>query len=439
MPWRISRKRISAAVAVIYGSLLLLPLLYAAPVFAGDLNLDGLVEEALKHNHDIIMGEAKWKTSRFKIPQAGSLPDPMVMIGYQNEGFEKYTYGEMPDAQWMFSASQMFPFAGKRGLKREMAARDSDAAFEGLAAVRQKTAARVTELFFDLLFAYKEQDLLEDRALLFARIEDAATARYAAGKGMQQEVIMAQSERYMIRERLEMVKQRLASLEAMINAAVGKDMNAPLGRPADPPERVFDSTLDILQLKAYAASPELKAREAMIGAADARVRMARREFYPDFTISATYMKRGASFEDMWSLATTFSIPLYYKEKQQQAVYEAESMVDEAVHDLEGMKFMISSALWDNYSMITSSENLMELYKSGLIPKAYQDFEASLSGYTAGMTDAITVVSRLKSLIDYEIMYWKQYAEKGKAIGRIDAITGRWVPEKPEQSAGVDKP
>jgi hypothetical protein len=30
-----------------------------------------------------------------KVPQARSLPDPMFMTGYQNEGWKKYTYGEM--------------------------------------------------------------------------------------------------------------------------------------------------------------------------------------------------------------------------------------------------------------------------------------------------------------------------------------------------------
>ena len=45
----------------------------------------------------------------------------MFMFGYQNEGHDRYTYGEMQGAQWMFSASQMFPFPGKLPLKGEMA------------------------------------------------------------------------------------------------------------------------------------------------------------------------------------------------------------------------------------------------------------------------------------------------------------------------------
>jgi len=34
-----------------------------------------------------------------------------------------------------------------------------------------------------------------------------------------------------------------------------------------------------------------------------------------------------------------------------------------------------------------------------------------------------VISRLKSLLDYETSYWTQFVEREKAIARLDALTG----------------
>ena len=85
-------------------------LLSAGNAFAEELKLQTLIDEALKNNHDLIVSGLKVSTSKYKIPQVQSLPDPMFMFGYQNEGYDRYTYGKMQDAQWMFSASQMFPF-----------------------------------------------------------------------------------------------------------------------------------------------------------------------------------------------------------------------------------------------------------------------------------------------------------------------------------------
>ena len=66
---------------------------------------------------------------------------------------------------------------------------------------------------------------------------------------------------------------------------------------------------------------------------------------------------------------------------------------------------------------------MELYRKGLIPKTYQDFDAALAGYVTGKVEAITVISRLKSLLDYELLYWEQFVTREKAIARLESLTG----------------
>jgi len=152
--------------------------------------------------------------------------------------------------------------------------------------------------------------------------------------------------------------------------------------------------------------------------------MAEKEYYPDFTLSASYFTRGGGqFTDMWSLTTTMNIPLYYRTKQRSAVLEAEAMLAEAKGELAAVRLMTASAIRDIYSMYMTSERLMNLYKNGLMPKTYQDFEAALAGYSTGKTEAIAVISRLKTLIDFETQYWVQVAEHEKASARFEAMTG----------------
>ena len=213
---------------------------------ADELVLRDLVEEAVKNNRDIRAAERRVEAYRQKIPQAGSLPDPMVGVGYQNDTLNNYTYGESPDSKWMFEASQMFPFAGKRGLKQEMARADAESQQAMLEGLRGRVAARVTELYHDLYLAYKSLDILEERKSLYAVVEEAALARYSSGMGTQQEVLMAQTEKYMIVEREEMLRQKRESLEGMINLTAGRDVRSALARPAAPVETPFDASLDEL-------------------------------------------------------------------------------------------------------------------------------------------------------------------------------------------------
>ncbi len=397
-------------------------LLLGMSAFAQELKLSNLMEEALKNSPEIQASLSKIEAARFRAPQAASLPDPTLMFGYQNEGFDRYTYGEEQGSQWMFSASQQFLFPGKRSLKGEMAQRDVESMEAMHELLKLKTVARVKELYFDLFLAWKNIDLIRDKRKLFLRIEELTLARYAAGRAMQQEVLMAQTEKYMLLEKEEMFKQKIQSLEAMLRAATGRENRLPLGRPVDPIQQPF--LLDAAQAvnKALGNSPEIKSRNKIIEAADTRLRMAQKDYYPDFSINASYANRAGDFKDMWSATATINIPLYFKTKQEPAVREAKAYHKQAKQELEAVKLMIAAAVQDNLSMLRSSETLMDLYMNGLIPRNTQDVDLAFTGYANGRTDLIVVISRLKTLLDYEILYWNQFVEREKAIARLQAIT-----------------
>jgi outer membrane protein TolC len=395
-------------------------------VLGGELVLKDLIDEALEKNPEVLASQWRATAASHRIPSARTLPDPMFMLGYQNEGFSRYNYGESEDAQWMVSASQMFPYPGKLALKGEMAEWDARSLSDSVEGVKLKTISRIKELYFELLLAYKDIDILKDRAGLFTAIEEAALARYAAGKGIQQEVLMAQTEKYMLVEREEMLRQRIQSLEAMINSGVGRRVDFPLGRPVELEPVEYPFTLDQLLVVAPEQSPEIQSREKMIGTNETKVKMAHREYYPDVTLAANYFARGGDFLDMWSLTATINVPIFYKTKQDQGVYEAAASLSEARQEFEAAKLMVTSALRDNHSMVKTAEKLMALYREGLVPKNQQDVEAAMAGYVLGQVEAITVISRVKALLDTELLYWKQFAEREKAIARIEGLLGEIV-------------
>ncbi len=403
--------------------------LTAARGFAGEesVNLSELIREAIKNNPEIHVAEMRVTAAKHKIPQATSLADPMVMMGYENEGTDRlYSFNgdvkDMPaDSRWMFSLSQMFPYPGKRALKGEMATKDAESLKAMADAAKLATEVRVKELYYDLFLAYTNLDLLRDQAALFSRVEDAAVARYAAGMAPQQEVLMAQTEKYMLLEREEMEQQKIQSLKAMLNASLGRDALSPLGRPEKPQHTTNNYRLDELIKLSHDRYPLIKSREKMVSAAEAKIQMAKKEYYPDVTVGGTYFARGQQFPDMWNVTATINIPLFTKTKQREGVLEAEANLLEAKREVESAKLMVSSALRDNYTMMKTTENLMRLYKGGLIPKAYQDYELALAGYVTGKVEAITAISRLKLLIDYEFLSWKQFTDREKAAARLDGL------------------
>jgi outer membrane protein TolC len=204
---------------------------------------------------------------------------------------------------------------------------------------------------------------------------------------------------------------------------MGREQPAPLGRPVELSASPAPAPEEELVRLAIENSPEVVSREKMMRASEAGIHMAEKEYYPDVTLTGWVATRGGPYEDMWSVTATFNIPLYYKSRQGAALASARAMSSAAIHDLAGIKAMLVSSVRDNYSMVRSSETLMDLYRSGLIPKTKQDFELSLSGYRTGKVEEITVVSRLKALLDYETAYWTQFVAREKAIARLEALAG----------------
>lgn len=402
-------------------------LLFVSPtvVLAGELQLQGLIDEALQASPEIQAARAKATASGFRVPQSMSLPDPMVMVGYQNEGTSRFTFNESPDSQYLFSASQLFFFPGKRALKGEAASREAESLSASSKAVRLRTVATIKELYYDLFLAHQSLDLVREKGVLLRQVEDAALARYAAGGGMQQDVLMAQTEKYMLLEREAMLEQKIKTLEAMLNSTVGRDQAAPLDRPVAPTFTPYSQVLPELIATAYDNSPEVKAREKMVASANARVRVAEREYYPDITVTGNYGLKGAAYgdTDMWSLSTTLNIPLYYTAKQRPAVHEAEASLREAKHELQIVRLRLSSAIQENYAMLQTTERLMALYRQGLNQKIHQDFQSALASYATGKTDALSVISRLKTITEIETSYWGQLVEREKARARLEALTG----------------
>lgn len=401
--------------------------------FSQETRLVDLIDEAMKNNPDLLASQAKIEAAGYRIPQSKALPDPMLMVGYQNEGLTRYTYGEEADAQWMFGASQEFPFPGKLTLKGSMAESD----LEGLKTMdkylRAKITDKVSELYLDLFLAYKTIDLLKDKDMVFARIEDIALARYSTGKAMQEEVLMAQTEKYMLLEKEQMLRQKIQSVEAMLRATLGRKEPTPLERPVDPVYRVYPFTSEEAVNIAINNSSDIKSKNIMLEAAGYKVAMAEKEYYPDFTVNTQYSRRAGPFMDMYSATVTMNIPIFRKTKLEPAVNEAKASVVQAEQELKAARLMIASAVQDNVSMVRSSEKLMELYKNGLIPKNTQSIESAITGYSTGGTEMITVISLSKALLDYEILYWNQFVEREKAVARLEAIT-----ESPAHGSGGDE-
>ena len=181
------------------------------------LELSALVREALENNPDIRAALHRWEAAKAVIPQVQTLPDPLLTLGYEKVEERAVTYG----------FSQEIPFPGKLRLRGEVAAREAERLEQESLAVPLRIIARLKEAFYELAFVHRSMETVEKNRLILLDFVQTAEARYAVGRGVQQDILRAQTEVSRLLGRLATLAQRQVSLQSEINRLLQRPLAAP--------------------------------------------------------------------------------------------------------------------------------------------------------------------------------------------------------------------
>jgi outer membrane protein, heavy metal efflux system len=285
----------------------------AAPLDAEPrLELRSLVREALENNPDIRAAQQRWVAAKAVIPQVKTLPDPLINLGYDQVEERGVTYG----------FSQEIPFPGKLRLRGEVATREAERVEQEYLAVPLRIIARLKEAFYDLAFVHRSIETVEKNRRVLLDFAQTAEARYAVGRGVQQDIFRAQTEVSRLLGRLATLEQRKASLQAEINRLVNRPPAAPLGIPQSIQMQPLRRPLEDFTVLVEQASPLLQAQYKSVERGDQNIALARREFLPDFSVSAGGVRNETLKKNGYQVMLGIKVPLYYATKQREAVREA---------------------------------------------------------------------------------------------------------------------
>lgn len=391
-----------------------------------DPELDALVAEALARSPEVAEAQSRGEAARQRIAPARALPDPSLSLQYQNDG-TALSLGEEDMTFLGAMYSQPFPWPGKLRLAGEEAEKRAEQVeAENIGRARRGIEARVRTAYWDLLLERSRLALLDDRRASWRQIEGVARERYAAGLGVQQDTLRAQ---------VELLRLDEARAERQAGAAARVvELNRLLGRPADSPL----TTAALLELRArlpdLAAllpairreSPELAGAGRSIEAAGLRVDLARKEFYPDFTVSGGPMYRGG-LDPMWQVGLGITLPLFTGSRQRPrlAAATAEKRSEELRSD--SIARDLDVATLERFENLKAALEVARLYRDGVLPLDRLSVEAAVASYRTGKVPFVTVLEALNAL----------YADQESYLGRV-AETERWraaLDEAEPMSAG----
>ena len=386
------------------------------------VNLDVLVGEALQKNPGVQSALRQVEALRHRVPQAKTLPDPQVSVGWAGNITPFSVQKGDPSSNRAITASQSIPYPGKLKLQGEIADREAEAAWWDYEAARRKLVADVKSAYYDYFAASKAVEITQKNKDLLQKLSSIAEARYRVGKGVQQDVLRSQVEISLLQQRLTVFEQQERTAQSRLNTLLYRDPEAPLSSPASFEPAKIGHSLDELYTLAREQDTGLQREQRMIERNQYAVNLAQKDYLPDFSVAYMYQQR-PDLPDMHGFTVTANIPIYYRTKQREAVKEQTEQLASSQRSKENRQTELFFAVKQQYLLAKSSEQLLKLYSQVIVPQSSLALESSMASYQVGTVDFLTILTNFTVVLDYEVSYYRELANYQMALANLEPLVG----------------
>lgn len=389
------------------------------------ISLQSLVADFESVNPEVKAARQRWEAAKAVVPQVQTLPDPKLQFGYQRMPMTP------PAVQGaIYGFGQEIPFPGKLRLRGEIAEREAERLEQEYQATRLRLIAGLKEAYFALHFIHKSMEIVERNKALLIQFEKTAKARYGVGQAAQQDVFRAQVEISRVLDRLAVLDQRKESLHAAINRLLNRPPADPLGTPEEIQVPLLTISLPELSQKAEHFSPALLASAKGIERSEQAVSLARRQYYPDFDLTALGLRNDLINDNGYQVMLGVKIPLFYHTKQRQGVKEALAGLAGAREDLTATRQDILFQVKDAFVQTQRAERLITILRDAIIPQSTLALQSAQAGYAVGKVDFLTLLNSLLTLQENQIELHGEMVAHEQSIARLEALIGGALRNEP---------
>ncbi len=352
-----------------------------------------------------------------KAAGADALDDPTLSDSYQ--------YYRNPNvfSGHAIMVTQAVPLWGKRGLRREAALADLDAARGREQAARDALDERIKIAFAQYYAATRALAVNQEVLAVTRGMRLTAEARYAAGTGDQAAAIRGRGEETSASiETARLEGDRAAAREAL-NALLARPANAPLADPLRL-RRVPARDLPVASLleRARLGSPSLAASGAEVDAARSRAALAEKAWYPDLTVGAGPLVQTNNRPPGVAATVGFNIPLPWgrEASEEQA---ARAQLGAARQHYEAVVLDIQSALAEAREKLKAARRAEALVARKALPEARAAFQSVLSDYSQGRGDLGAALEAQHRVHDLELKLLQIELDEQTALAGIERLIG----------------
>ncbi len=407
----------------------------AAASHAADiLTLDQAESLALKDNTGLASMASRATAIAQIPPQVGTLPDPHIAFDAVNLPVDTFSTTQENMTQLRVALSQEIPFPGKLKAREEAAQFEAESASYDVVETRWRLIRNVHISWWNMFYLDRALEIVKRNQSLLRQFIRIAETKYKVGKGLQQDVLLAQVELSKLLD----VEIQLVGARKDAESRLNKLLNRPTYLAITLPGKVKETLPQLpteaeLHQIALDARPLLASQSERIKAARKRVDLAELNYYPDFKIGGAWGARNGinpasrrTRADLASFGLSFNLPIYTSTKQDRALDQRRAEVAKEQFALQDA----TEAVWSEASTAMAdfikTRDQASLFKQGIIPQASQTVDSMLAGYQVNKVDFLNLVRSQITLYNYETLYWRALTGARQSLARLEAAIGKKI-------------
>ncbi len=372
----------------------------APTAHARDLSFSDALQRAATDGPTIVARSAALEAATRGIGPAGALADPELVLAIENvpvTGADRYRLDRDEMTMQRVGIMQEMPSFAELGARRAMARAEAERAGAGVELGRLEARLGAAQAWIGLYYAERRVALLERLAREAHASAEAARARLGAGAGSVDEAIAAEVEAARFEDRGAEAAAYVVAMRAELRRWIGDAANAPLTDEA--PSFVIDDEMLRQHLRRH---PALAAYEAESDVAQAGLRMARAERWPDWSWELSYGRRDPALEDMASVEVRVGLPLFQAWRQGPLIDARRADVARAGAEREATvrehEAMLEAGLAQHAALASSVARARDVR----LPLSRQRAEAAAGAFAAGNASTSALIGARRDALEAEL-------------------------------------
>jgi outer membrane protein TolC len=408
--------------------------------------LEAMVAEAVERDAELTALGERVRAAEAMVAPMGALPDPMALVALSNVPMWGLELDRTPMSGVEAGVSQQVPGSGKRRLRREVQSQAAEILRARYRDRRNDVARRVRRTYFDIQYLDEALEIGEQSKGLAEDFLATAEARYATGKGLQQDVFRAQVRLSRMVDLMVALRETRSAAATRLNKLLYRPASSVVPRLPRLEERKLSQGLDGEALAARAEAENPRLEELRIGATQAATKeaLAAQGLRPDFTLGLKYRLRESvpmdpvRGEDFWSLSAGMSLPwLYRRDKVDQEVEAAGAERRAREAEVEALRNELSARVEELVIELRRLGVQIALLETGLLPQAEGALSSSYSAYRTGQVELLTLMDNQMNLYNLQLQRIALMAERERDLAELDYVVGARGAVEMEVKSGAD--